>query len=248
MTNEKGITIAHITDTHIDEDDAPVRDADVRGQFEKVLDSAAKENPDLIILGGDLAAKNGEIGAYRWIRDQLLRLDIPYYIIPGNHDINSNLEEIFTIESACDEGLCFLVETGVGLLVGLDSSSGVIGDSQLSWLENRVSEKQKPLLLFMHHPPIDCGCLFMDSRYPLENRDVVYKRLAGIPGIKGIFCGHYHTEKSICRSGTNIFLTPSTMHQISQDQEGYEVSSKNPGWRLIEWTPVQLSTRVSYLY
>jgi 3',5'-cyclic-AMP phosphodiesterase len=247
MNTETSIKIAHITDIHIGEDDMAIRDVDVRSQFLKVLSSVVESRPDYLVLGGDLAAVNGEIAAYTWIREQLQKAGIPFLIIPGNHDDTENLTRIFDLQSVFEGGLCFLEETDVGLLVGLDSSKGSISESQLAWFNKKVGSMRKSILLFIHHPPLDCGCLFMDSKYPLENRQEVFGMLEQIKGICGIYCGHYHTEKSLFRSGISAFITPSTMHQISQELPNYHVSSKAPGWRLIEWKSQLLSSRVEYL-
>ncbi len=65
--------------------------------------------------------------------------------------------------------------------------------------------------------------------------------------IKNIFCGHYHTDKTIIKEGKNIVITPSTMFQLSTDQIEYKVDSYRAGWRLIEWDGAQLKTSVFYL-
>ena len=88
---KKEISIAHLTDIHIGPSEVPVRAINVRRNFEKALQQITFEKPDLIVLGGDLAADCGEVEAYQWIKPRLDQADIPYLIIPGNHDRVDNL-------------------------------------------------------------------------------------------------------------------------------------------------------------
>ena len=130
-------------------------------------------------------------------------------------------------------------------LIFLDSSSETITKDQIDWLS--LNNWDQSSLLFMHHPPANCGCNFMDRKYPLKNQAETMAALNKISGIKAVFCGHYHTEKTILSEDKTIFITPSTMMQLSQDNNEYEVTSFQPGWRIIEWDGSKIETRVEYL-
>jgi Icc protein len=241
------LKIAHITDIHISEDGSLIREIDVRKNFQAVMESVSGFTPDLILLGGDLAAEEGEIDAYKWIKSELAKVSIPYLIVPGNHDDVTNLGLVFELEDVEQNDWKFIRQFHELTILGLDSSQGKISDQQLHWLHNSLSLLDKQTLLFLHHPPIDCGCLFMDTKYPLANRNEVFAMIAGCEYIKAIFCGHYHTEKTLLFQGKQIFLTPATTIQMSQTSSSYQVESLRPGWRLIEYSPAHLSTRVVYV-
>lgn len=228
------IRIAHIADIHISPDGSFVRDIDVRKQFMEVLYSISNYRPDLLIFGGDLAAEDGEVEAYQWIKKQLEEFAGPSLIIPGNHDRIPQLVSVFGSQAIKPSGLSFEFSSGNYLLVGLDSSKGIVDSDQLNHLQAAAKKWQGPVLLFIHHPPIDCHCVFMDSRYPLANREQVFEVLNQIPNIKHIFCGHYHTEKTIIANNKIVYITPSTMLQINQLNPHFEVESTIPCWRLIE--------------
>ncbi|MBU2514987.1 metallophosphoesterase [bacterium] len=247
MSAETGIRIAHLTDSHIAPDDSLVRDIDTRQNFEAVLESIADEHPDIIVLGGDLAAVDGDLEAYRWIESRLADIEIPYLIIAGNHDNTDNLKSVFKISSEDNEELFFAIKIGNYQLIGLDSSKGRISNIQLDWLRETMSSGSVPSLLFMHHPPLYCGCEFMDSKYPLENREEVFAVIQNIPTISHIFCGHYHTEKIIFLNNKSVFITPSTMHQIGQAGLKYKEVSRLSGWRKIEWNKTGLKSSVTIL-
>jgi len=101
--------------------------------------------------------------------------------------------------------------------------------------------------VFMHHPPAICGCLFMDTKYPLKNIDEVRKSLKKVPNLHNIFVGHYHTEKFIVQDGKNIHLTPSTMMQIDTRTPNFRMEHVRPGWRIIDWYDGRMDTEVHYL-
>ncbi len=246
MIDNFNIRIAHVTDIHIAPDGSLVRDIDTRKSFDAVLGKAITENPDIIVFGGDLAAVNGELEAYQWIEGRLAESGVPYLIIAGNHDNPGNLKAVFELDSADDDELFFIKKIGVCQLIGLDSSKNSVSHTQLDWLQNKMSSNLVPSLLFMHHPPLYCGCEFMDSKYPLENREEVFETLREISTISHIFCGHYHTEKTIFEDDKTVFITPSTMHQIGQTGSQYKEVSRLFGWRMIEWCNSGLKTSVHY--
>ena len=239
--------IAHCTDLHINAGNDPVREVAVLKNAERVLTEIKSHQPDLIILGGDLAATCGEIEAYIWIKRQLDRLSLPFLILAGNHGSVVNLQSIFKQPSANVEELYDEFSTVEGLILCLDSSKASISRPQLEWFEEKCASLSSDTLLFLHHPPADCGCLFMDRKHPLQNRDLLFELIKNCGQISNIFCGHYHTERTIISYGKNIFITPSTMMEISPFQSQYEVSRTIPGWRLIDWESGSLRTSVHYV-
>lgn len=239
--------IAHICDLHITSDDSFNRDVDVKKNFSQMLELVKSKNPDFIVLGGDLAAVNGEIEAYDWIKSQMETNGIPYFIVAGNHDLLDNLQQVFKLESVTSKEL-FYKQTWEGRSIFvLDSSSESVSRTQLEWLSREVNGLNSDALLFMHHPPLLCGCNFMDSKYPLKNRDEVIQVLNKLEHLNAVFCGHYHTEKTVISQSIQCFITPSTMLQMDQDNPKYQVSSLNPGFRIIDWDGQELKTSVYYL-
>lgn len=118
-----------------------------------------EENPDLIIVSGDLTAQ-GYIdefnNASRFLDD--LKSIAATYVVPGNHD-------------ACNVGLmhykkligerkfvCRDKNTGF-IIIGLDSSEpdihdGQIGIDQIEWLKNeleKISDHTRIIMTFHHH-------------------------------------------------------------------------------------------------
>jgi Icc protein len=86
MKNYSELRIAHICDIHIDKEGINPRGYPVRENFLQILSDVKEQEPNLLVLGGDLCSEVGELAIYSWIKDQLDTLDTPYLVQPGNHD------------------------------------------------------------------------------------------------------------------------------------------------------------------
>lgn len=244
------LVIAQISDTHINATDSSYYGINVRQQLRQVLNALARKPIDLLVISGDLAAEHGEIAAYQWIKQALARLPFPYLIMAGNHDLVTNLAQVFDIppNDITDNMLYFSRRIKGWRLLFLDSSSYWLPQQQITWLRQQLTRIiNEPVLLFIHHPPLLCGCRFLDERYSLKNMNEVWPVLTQLPAIQAIFCGHYHTERSITRDGQQVYLTPSTMLQINPDTSDFQVAHTVPGWRIITCQDKQVYTYVEFL-
>lgn len=242
------IRIAQLTDMHIGETDEDVCGSSVRMQFSAALNVLKEQPLDALILSGDLAANAGENSSYLWIKEQLTDITCPIYMCPGNHDQLQNLKNIFDLnpEHFHEDGYYFKTKIKDHLCLFLDTSPYFLSEQQLEWLKQQNIENKEETLLFMHHPPLYCGCAFMDGKYPLKNISEVWPIIKDLKHINHIFCGHYHTEKTVIKDGKNVFLTPSTMAQFDNQTPDITILHRNPGWRIIEWDGETLRTAVDY--
>jgi Icc protein len=242
------IRIAQLTDMHIGETEEDVYGSPVRMQFLSALNVLKKQNLDALILSGDLAANAGEYNSYVWIKEQLKELTCPIYICLGNHDRLDTLKQVFDLndKNCHEDGYYFKTRIKDHLCLFLDTSPYFLSDSQIEWIKQQDIENQEEMLLFMHHPPLHCGCAFMDGKYPLKNISDVWSVIKELRNINYIFCGHYHTERTIIKNGKNVFLTPSTMAQFDNQNPEITILHRNPSWRIIEWDGETLRTSVEY--
>lgn len=242
------IRIAQISDIHIGGSPDPVQDIDVRTNFLQVLQAVTQMEIDLLVLSGDLAAEEGEPGAYQWVQETMHDFPVPWVVMGGNHDQVSTMAQYLDIQDDLKNGLLYFQREVKGRhLFFLDSSQNVIQTEQLDWLYQQVSAIPHEVLLFIHHPPALCGCHFMDERHPLRNIEPVRETLRSLPNIHNIFVGHYHTEKLVVQDYKNIHLTPSTMMQIDTHAPSFRMEHVRPGWRIIDWGLDRMDTEVHYL-
>jgi len=244
------LIIAQVTDTHIAPSDVLYRGFNVRQQFLEVLKKLAKKKLDLLVLSGDLAAYEGEPESYLWIKEALSTFPHPYIVMPGNHDHVVRMSRVFKLDgNEIGQGMLYFTRKVNGKrLIFLDSSMSSIPKQQLEWLSIELAKSNEQALLFIHHPPLLCDCLFMDERHALQNLHDVWQVLqTPRQTIKHIFCGHYHTEKTVIKDGKSVYLTPSTVFQIKTDTPEFGIEHSKPGWRMIEWKGRQVHTYVEYL-
>ena len=65
--------------------------------FDQLIKEALEIRPDLFLICGDLT-KDGELASYRYLTQRLDRLTeagIKVLVVPGNHDINNPLAQIY---------------------------------------------------------------------------------------------------------------------------------------------------------
>jgi len=244
---EDNLIIAQITDTHITDTDAPYRGMPVRQQFLKVIRELASKPLDLLVISGDLAAVTGNQEIYLWIKQALANFPHPYVVMAGNHDDVEKMVTVFQLPKPWQGMLCFSQTIKGKHLFFLDSSSNKVSPEQLHWLTTQLAHYEESVLLFIHHPPILCDCIFMDSRYYLQNFEEVWQVLTQLPQIEHIFCGHYHTERTLIQDGKSVHLTPSTTFQINSTTLEFAIEHTRPGWRMIEWKDHRIETYVEYL-
>ncbi len=231
------LVIAQVADMHIGESKVLFRGIEARQQFLNVLQVLQKKPLDLLVLGGDLAALEGEPEGYAWIKQALTTFPHPYTVMAGNHDHVLRMQKMFDLPTNdISQGMLYFSRIIKDRrLLFLDSSSYHIPKLQLEWLTTQLTNNSEPTLLFIHHPPMRCDCLFMDEYHALHNIDDVWEVLDQFPQVQHIFCGHYHTEKTVVKNGKSVHLTPATIFQIETNNQNFAIAHSKPGWRIIEW-------------
>src|SRR5688572_14955337 len=87
--------IVHLTDSHLVQSGICLG-VDSFCTFQKVLQKVASLElpPELLIVTGDLA-DDGSQATYRRFRSALKDIKVPTYLVPGNHDLVSNMNLVF---------------------------------------------------------------------------------------------------------------------------------------------------------
>src|SRR5262245_17923532 len=131
---------------------------------------ALPRKPDLVIATGDLT-DCGLAAEYEVLRDILEPLSMPVYLVPGNHDRRAELFAEFGSDGYFRNDGGFLHSTVEGhdvRLIGLDTvvpghGHGEMCAARLAWLEGKLGEERdRPTVIFMHHPPFGTGLVDMD--------------------------------------------------------------------------------------
>lgn len=153
---------------------------------------------DALLVSGDIS-DDGSEDSYSFARAQLERLELPFYIVPGNHDAREPFRTAFSdLAHIPDSGLidweATITDTCV---VGLDTlvegqGGGRLRAKSLDLLQQAILRSaSNPLVVMLHHPPIRTGIRFMDS---IGLEDIVPLRsiLDSASGEVTVLAGHVH--------------------------------------------------------
>jgi 3',5'-cyclic AMP phosphodiesterase CpdA len=220
--------------------------------------NALEPRPDFTIITGDLVDR-GSIAEYDNLRDLLKDLQIPWALMPGNHDDRANLRQAFADQPylpRTGEFLQYTIEHLPLRLLALDTlipgaAGGALCRVRLEWLAARLSEKpNQPTVIAMHHPPFSTGLAEMDA-INCDNGAALGAIVARHPQIERIICGHVHRPMTVRWHGTVVTTAPATAHQVTLDlREGSPTSwiMEPPALHLHYWQPaIGLVTHQSYI-
>src|SRR5436190_1452255 len=214
--------------------------------------------PDIAIMTGDLV-EAGKPEEYANLRRLIAPLPMPVYVIPGNHDAREPLRAAFADKGYFPASgfLQYAVEGWPIRLIALDTlvegkGHGELCAERLAWLEARLGEQpDKPTMLFMHHPPFDCGIETFDKSRLLDGADRLAALVRRHGNIERATCGHVHRPIQVRWAGTMASIAPSTAHQATLDLHEHSrltMMMEPPAIALHQWRPgTGLVTHVSYV-
>ncbi|HRD99523.1 MAG TPA: phosphodiesterase [Rubrivivax sp.] len=252
--------LAQLTDLHIRE---PGRLAYGRLDTAPYLRAAVQavaqlpQAPQALVLTGDLT-DFGRAAEYAHLASLLSPLNMPLYLLPGNHDDRDQLRRSFAGHGYLgqDDFVQYTVALGGGLrLVALDTvetgqSAGRLCPRRLQWLDRTLQQHAgEPIVIAMHHPPFETLIGHMDRIGLLQGADELARILGQHPNVERVICGHLHRSIVTRFGGTIASTAPSPAHQVSLDLAPDAASTwtlEPPGFHLHAWTgPGRLLTHVA---
>ena len=242
--------ICLITDIHIDAPGELPIGLDTRLQFVQTIQKIKEKKYDFMIVAGDLCHKTGIKETYLWIKSLLDETSIPYCVIPGNHDTSPVLAEVFGLDGELlDEELYYDRKFVDGNVIFLDTSKGMMSDTQFKWLEEKIESSPETVTICMHHPPLISHSNHMEPTYMFSQMERFENLCSKYSDKKfQIFCGHYHMERTIIKNNITLFITPSTFVQIDPDSFEFRKLGDSFGYREIWITEGQCYyTNVVYI-
>ncbi|SHJ12700.1 phosphodiesterase [Wenxinia saemankumensis] len=233
-----------MSDLHVTPEGARIIGLDPLERLRATLDHAMSRHgdADLLVLCGDLAHR-GDAESYARLAALLDPLPLPVVTMLGNHDRRGPFRAAFPgapdaggfVQSRRDAGdwrLIFLDSLDEG------SAAGRLCDERLAWLDGALADPdgRRPLV-FVHHPPADCGLPGMDA-IRLAEGEALLDRLAPLGG--HLVCGHVHRTASGSARGVPWAMLKSPCHQAPLDFETADSSlsiDEPPGYGVILLRP-----------
>lgn len=242
ITSGQSFKFAHVTDTHVG---SKTGKADLQRTVEDINN---QDDLDFVILTGDITemGTDEEINTAENIINQL---DIPYYIIPGNHDTGWSESGGVSFLKAFGNDKFVFDHKGyrfIGCASGpyVRMSDGHIPRDAVIWL-NKVldtTSKQKPIV-FVNHYPIDNS---LDNWYEAVDKLKEYNTQLAI-------CGHGHRNKGFDFEGIPGIMGRSNLRagkalggynivEIARDTAYYR--ERVPGEKTLKaWAKVPMKER-----
>ncbi len=207
--------------------------------------------PDAVLVSGDLTDDGAEAG-YSIAREMLSQLEVPLYVIPGNHDDRRRLREAFGLPGAGDEPINYSVKVGGLRLVAFDSivpgqDPGDFPSEQLRRLDDELAaEPEAPTLLALHHPPLTTGIPEWDAINLLApQREALAEVVGRHPQLRAIVGGHLHRVAVSALAGCPVLAAPSTYWQVRPDFAVDEVAVLDtPGFAIHALRDGELASQV----
>lgn len=189
--------------------------------------NTCQPRPDVVLVTGDLT--NAGSGAETAYARQLLEgLEMPYFVMAGNHDSAGVMAQVFDETrfppAAGDQGDYVLDDFAVRL-IGMDSTcsggpGGQLSTDQLAWLDKELAgAPDKPTFVCMHHPPVCCGVPETDED-GFEASSKLGEIIARHSHVERILCGHIHLPVQARWNGTLVCAAPSIGMHLDVELSG----------------------------
>lgn len=190
--------IIWMSDPHF-QNEGTIDGLDPRARLAAAIDHMNAHHADagFAVLSGDLVGDDVATD-YRVMAPYLAASRVPIYPMMGNNDERAAFRGHLLVPDHCMEHFIqYTVETPESVFICLDthkigSHAGQLCAQRLAWLDEQLTiHKDKPVYIFMHHPPLSLG-LPMQDQIMLEDADVFLDLLEAHGNVRHLFMGHVH--------------------------------------------------------
>lgn len=220
---------AVLTDTHFVAPGQKLYALDPAGRLKVAVERINRDHKGLafVVITGDLVHW-GEEAAYRNLASILAGFDAPVILMLGNHDRRTPFRAVFPSADRDAGGFVQAVHhLDAATIVTLDTldeaaanDEGVLCRERLAFLADALATapRDKPLLLFQHHPPFDTGLAHMDL-IKLRNGADEWAVIKETRRPDYLFMGHLHRPISGTWNGIPFHVQRALGHQVAFDLE-----------------------------
>lgn len=249
---DRAIRFVHISDTHW-ASDAIAPGIDSKSRFDQLCDRiAAIPDPiDFIFHTGDWVHRghlDGDTGySTNQAWDRLQQLGLPVLTAVGNHDhrqrlsqrLRGSLPRDWQIHSVdCEEDrLAYWFEVRGEFFLVLDARAsrqidprGELCARQLAAVRKLLADADRCWTIFLHYPPIELDCEWIDRTMRIENGHQFHELLALHSGrVRGVFFGHVHRPVS-CLKDSILYVSSgsSAMHFPNMPGDPQAIMQSDP--------------------
>lgn len=158
-------------------------------------------NPDFAIVNGDMT-NLGYPSEYMMISAAFELSEFPMYTTIGNHDAWNSGSPVYNKYFGPNN---YYFSYRDALFIFLDSSSGIIGETQFNWLESvLINNESQHIFVITHMPPIDTvtgvfdtsNTLHPESLFTIHSKSEsdYFLYLMNLYDVDVVFAGHTHVH------------------------------------------------------
>ncbi|MBR9652982.1 phosphodiesterase [Thalassovita aquimarina] len=214
----------HLTDPHVIGGDCLLYGANPARRLARAVDSIIEEHGDaaFVIVTGDMTHW-GDADAYVAFAREIHRLPMPVHLMVGNHDDGAAFTGAFPHAPRDRNGFVqYAFDTPHHRAIYLDTKmpgthAGGYCAARREWLAAQLAEADRPVLLFMHHPPFQTGIKSMDSIMMLDSEPFHETVAPYKDQIQHLFFGHVHRAIFGNWRGISFSCMRGLNHQVGLD-------------------------------
>jgi 3',5'-cyclic AMP phosphodiesterase CpdA len=216
-------SLVQITDTHVVERGTLLYGkADTARHLAECVSeiNAMRPQPDGVLITGDLVEHPGP-DTYSHFKDLIEPLEMPVYLMPGNHDNPEVMQDFFS-DTAMFPGRAphyqYAIDDFPFRVLMLNSHFAgselpFFGERRLRWTEQALAESDRPTLVAIHHPPMKTGVGFIDMVGEQWYQELG-ELLCRSPQVLKVICGHGHLDLNGRLGSIPVQMVGSMAHQL----------------------------------
>ncbi|NJM89554.1 MAG: metallophosphoesterase [Hydrococcus sp. RU_2_2] len=161
-----------------------------------------------VLLTGDNIYNNGEIEKISAVFEQpyqaLLKQNVRFYAVLGNHDIRTNNgEDEIRYSGFHMKGRYYTFTQDAVQFFALDTNGNAAWEEQLNWLEDNLTNSQSPWKIVYGHHPLYSSGMHGSDRDLIERLAPLFSRY----GVQLYLSGHDHNyERTKLIEGTTYLV------------------------------------------
>lgn len=168
--------------------------------LQKAIDRVRADKSEFLVIAGDLTTSGGLLELKK-VKEVLEKNELPYFVLPGNHDLWASginyFRKVFgpDFQSFQNQKIKFILVNNADGQLGVEGVTGLNGENQGTWLRQELQECPKIYCLVFTHMPLNHVYL---SHIMGEDSPEVASQAANLIRefralkVRELFAGHIH--------------------------------------------------------
>ena len=237
--------VVQISDLHIVDPGEKLGQIDSLQRLNQAIEHINIHHSDAAFCAvtGDIADTASPL-AYQQAKKALDRLSVPYHVIIGNHDLRHPFLQSFSSTQTEHGFVNYRIEHADKVFIFLDTvkenhDHGEQCQQRKQWLKSELNKvgADRPIYIFMHHPPFGVNIPNIDS-IMLEDPESFFHLIKEHP-VKYIFFGHIHRPSNgvwhHIPYSSNRSIGHYQLCAYKTDEDGCPMNEESPMYSVISF-------------